>query len=220
MLSQGIGFFMTYSGETPLPLWPPTTRRCVRECRPDSFRLRPRRECDFFQGVNVKSAVTIRHIFVSSGHNFYGRHGQPAGEFATNDVPFVKCRAGWGLEGDRFYGYRPDYNGQITFFSWETYEGIKRGLGVSALRPEAFRRNVLVEGAHLNSLIGSRFSLGGIDFQGMCESKPCHWMNEAVAPGAEEWLRGHGGLRAKILTDGVLRCGPSELYAGDLLAFN
>jgi hypothetical protein len=30
-------------------------------------------------------------------------------------------------------------------------------------------------------------------------------MNEVFAEGAEEALKGHGGLRAKILCDGVLR---------------
>ena len=166
----------------------------------------------------MKSSVTICHIFVSPGHNFFGRNGQPAGEHPTSDVPFVKCRAGWGLEGDRFYGYRPDYKGQVTFFAWETYEAIKRKFALPGLSPDVFRRNVLVKGAHLNALIGSRFILGGVDFEGMGESAPCHWMNTVVAPGAEEWLHHQGGLRARILTDGVLRRGPAELYAGNLLA--
>jgi hypothetical protein len=30
-------------------------------------------------------------------------------------------------------------------------------------------------------------------------------MNQAIAPGAEEFLKGRGGLRARILTDGTLR---------------
>lgn len=171
-------------------------------------------------GVVVKSAVVIHRIFISPGHNFFGRHGQPAGEHVATDVATVKCRAGWGLEGDRFYGYRPDYNGQITFFAWETYEAAKRHFNVPTLAPEAFRRNVLLEGVALNSLIGTRFTLAGIDFEGMGESKPCHWMNEVVAPGAEAWLRGHGGLRAKILTDGVLRRGSAELLAHGLLALS
>ena len=166
----------------------------------------------------MKSAVTIRHIFISPGHNFFGRHGQPAGDHPAMSVGSVPCRAGWGLEGDRFYGYRPDYNGQVTFFAWETYEATQREFGLPGLKPEAYRRNVLVEGAHLNSLIGSRFTLGGVEFEGMSESKPCYWMNTAIAPGAEKWLRGQGGLRAKILTDGLLRVGPVELYAHDLLA--
>lgn len=168
----------------------------------------------------MKSAVTIRHIFVSSGHNFFGRHGQPAGSFPTADLRHVACRAGWGLEGDRFYGYRPDYNGQVTFFEWEVCRAAREQFNLPTLSPEVFRRNVVVEGAHLNGLIGTRFSLGGVDFEGMGEAKPCHWMNSVVAPGAEEWLRGRGGLRAKIFTDGILRCGPAELCAHGLLALS
>jgi MOSC domain-containing protein YiiM len=166
----------------------------------------------------VKSVVAIRHLFISPGHNFFGRHGQPPGAHAATDVPSVRCRAGQGLEGDRFFGYRPDYNGQVTFFAWETYEAAKRELAVPALTADAFRRNVIVAGMHLHDLIGTRFSLGGIDFEGMAEAKPCHWMNDVVAPGAEAWLRGRGGLRAKVLTDGVLRHGPAELFAHGLLA--
>jgi MOSC domain-containing protein YiiM len=169
-------------------------------------------------GVRVKSAVAIRHIFISPGHNFFGRHGQAPGDFAAREVASVCCRAGLGLEGDRFFGYRPDYNGQVTFFAWETYETAKRELAAPALRPEAFRRNVIVEGVHLPSLAGARFTLGGVEFEGVGEARPCYWMNDVVAPGAEQWLRGRGGLRAKILRDGVLRRGPAELYAGELLA--
>lgn len=155
--------------------------------------------------------VVIRHLFISPGHNFFGRYGQPAGEHAALDVPAVRCRAGWGIEGDRFYGYRPDYKGQITFFAWETYEAAQRELGVPALRADAFRRNVILSGADLPALIGQRFTLGGVAFEGTGESKPCHWMNSAIAPGAEDWLRGRGGLRAKVLSDGPLAVGAAEL---------
>jgi hypothetical protein len=30
-------------------------------------------------------------------------------------------------------------------------------------------------------------------------------MNSAITPGAEEFLSGRGGLRARILSDGILR---------------
>jgi MOSC domain-containing protein YiiM len=168
--------------------------------------------------VVVKSFVTIRHIFVSRGHNFFGRHGQAAGTHAAAEVAFVQCRAGWGLEGDRFYGYRPDYNGQVTFFEWEVFAAARRELGVPNLKPDAFRRNVIVEGLHANDLIGTRFALGGVEFEGMSECKPCYWMESAVGPGAEDWLRGRGGLRARILRDGELRRGACELHAHGLLA--
>lgn len=160
----------------------------------------------------VSALVAIRHIFISPGHNFFGRFGQPAGMFGVSDVARVKVRAGWGLEGDRFYGYRPDYKGQVTFFAWETYVAVREHFGVAALQPSAFRRNVITEGVDLNSLIDRRFTLGGVEFEGTGEARPCHWMNLAVAPGAESWLMGHGGLRAKVLTDGELGAGPIELY--------
>ncbi len=166
----------------------------------------------------MNAAAVIRHLFISPGHNFFGRHGQTAGAHAAVDKPAVRVRAGWGIEGDRFFGYRPDYNGQITFFAWEVFLAARAALVVPALRPEVFRRNVLVEGIHLPDLIGARFTLGGIEFEGMGEAKPCHWMNAAVAPGAEEWLRGRGGLRAKVLSDGELAAGVTELCVGGLLA--
>ncbi|MCX6955767.1 MAG: molybdenum cofactor biosysynthesis protein [Verrucomicrobia bacterium] len=154
----------------------------------------------------------VRHIFISSGHNFFGRHGQPAGDHPANDVARVKCRAGWGLEGDRFYGYRPGYKGQVTFFAWETLLEAREKFGLPALSPAVFRRNLVVEGIDLAAMLERRFTLGGVEFEGTGEARPCHWMNDVVAPGAEDWLMGRGGLRAKVLSDGELLAGPVELW--------
>jgi MOSC domain-containing protein YiiM len=57
----------------------------------------------------------------------------------------------------------------------------------------------------LNELIGQDFEIQGVPFHGTEECRPCYWMDRAIAPGAEEFLKGHGGLRAKILADGDLR---------------
>ncbi|PAW65962.1 MAG: hypothetical protein B9S34_09260 [Opitutia bacterium Tous-C1TDCM] len=167
--------------------------------------------------VSVQAIVTVRHLFVSPGHNYFGRHGQPAGAHPTLDVPSVRCRAGQGIEGDRFFGYRPDYNGQITFFAWETLLALRAHFRAVALSPAVFRRNVVTEGLPLPTLAGQRFHLGEIEFEGIAEAKPCHWMDTAAAPGAEVWLRGRGGLRAKILSDGVLLPGPVRFSAPGLL---
>lgn len=155
-------------------------------------------------------AVVIHRLYISPGHNFFGRHGMPAAAHATDEVASVTCRAGRGLEGDRFFDYKEDYKGQITFFAWETYEAVKAALGVPMLSPGAFRRNVLIEGLELNAMIGRRFRLGQVAFEGTVEAKPCYWMEQAVAPGAEAWLLGRGGLRAKILTDGELTLGSTD----------
>lgn len=163
-----------------------------------------------FRG-RVSVAPALRHLFVSEGHNFFGRHGQPAGAHPAVDRVQVKVRAGWGIEGDRFYGYRPGYRGQITFFAWEVYAEAREKFRVPRLGPEVFRRNVITAGIDLNALIGRRFTLGGVEFEGTAEARPCHWMNEVVAPGAEAWLMGRGGLRAIVLTDGELLRGPADL---------
>jgi hypothetical protein len=156
----------------------------------------------------VSCRATIRHLFVSDGHNYFGHHGRPPGTFPTRDVGAVALRAGKGIEGDRFFGFRDDYKGQVTFFAWSIYEAAKAHFNVPTLSASAVRRNIIVDGLDLPSLVGVRFTLGGVEFVGTEESRPCYWMNDAIAPGAETWLRGNGGLRARVLTDGELRAGP------------
>jgi len=78
-------------------------------------------------------------------------------------------------------------------------------VGVQEVAPQVFRRNVITRNVDLNSLIGVEFELQGVRFLGTAECKPCYWMNSAFHPEAETRLRGQGGLRAKILSDGPLR---------------
>ncbi|HXQ02714.1 MAG TPA: hypothetical protein VN801_07065, partial [Candidatus Udaeobacter sp.] len=59
-------------------------------------------------------------------------------------------------------------------------------------------------GFDLNEFIGKEFEIQGVRFYGTEESAPCYWMDGAFATGAEDFLKGRGGLRAKILTDGKL----------------
>lgn len=149
--------------------------------------------------------IRICHLFISPGHNFYGHHGQPPGEHPIVEVEQVECVAGRGLRGDRFFDYKPDYKGQITFFSMEVLEALRRELNLPHVLPSATRRNVFTRGVDLNTLIGVPFEIQGVRFEGVCECTPCYWMNTALGPGAESWLKGRGGLRARILSDGILR---------------
>lgn len=149
--------------------------------------------------------MRVRHIFISPGHNFFGHYGKPAGDHPILEVPEAECVAGYGLKGDRFYGYRPDYKGQITLFATEIFDAVRREFNVPELSPAAFRRNVITEGVDLNSLIGQKFTLQGVELEGTEECRPCSWMDQAVAPKTEDWLKGRGGLRCRILSDGVIR---------------
>jgi MOSC domain-containing protein YiiM len=156
----------------------------------------------------VATDFEIRHLFVSDGHNFFGHHEKPPGEHLTLEVEEVRCVAGEGIVGDRFFGFKPEYNGQITFFEYEVYIDLCRQLNVFDRGPEVFRRNVITRGVRLNDLIGVEFQIQEIQFRGTQESRPCYWMDRAFGPGAEVALQGRGGLRAAILSDGVLRRSP------------
>ena len=123
------------------------------------------------------------------------------------EVPTVECVAGRGLHGDRYFDFKEDYKGQITFFSLEVFDELCDRLKLEGIVPSAVRRNVFTRKVDLNELIGRDFEVQGVHFHGTEESRPCDWMNRAIAAGAREFLKGRGGLRARILTDGMLRSG-------------
>ena len=154
--------------------------------------------------------MKLEHIFIAGGHAFFGRFGQPQADHPAREVPRAECVAGWGLRGDRFFGHRPDYKGQVTFFSREVLDELRASLGLPHAEPAALRRNLIVRGADLNALIGREFSLQGVALFGVEECRPCHWMNGSVGPGAEDWLRGRGGLRARVLSSGWLEAADAE----------
>lgn len=151
--------------------------------------------------------MRVRHLFISPGHNFFGHKGQPPGTHPVVACDQIECVAGRGIKGDRFFDYKPDYKGQITFFSWEVFQSLLQALNLPPeISPAATRRNVITEGADLNALVGQEFEVQGVRFAGVEECRPCFWMNEAFRhPQAEEWLKGRGGLRARILSSGWLR---------------
>ena len=93
----------------------------------------------------------------------------------------------------------------MTLFSREIFAALCQALNVPRADPAALRRNLLVSGPDLNELIGKQFELQGVRLEGTEECKPCYWMDQAIGPGAEAWLKGRGGLRCRILSDGWLR---------------
>lgn len=151
------------------------------------------------------NAVEICHLYISSGHNFVGHHEREPDQFPAVEVATIECVAGRGIRGDRYFDHKDDYKGQITFFSSEVFEQLCAILPVRERTPSLPRRNVITRGVDLNELIGQEFEVQGVRFFGTEESRPCHWMERVIAPGAQAFLKGRGGLRARILNDGTLR---------------
>ena len=122
-----------------------------------------------------------------------------------NEVPEIECVDRRGIRGDRYFDFKDDYKGQITFFSLEVFDELCSAMQLQECSPAVARRNVITCGVDLNDLIGQEFEVQGVRFLGIEECRPCYWMDGAFAPGAQKFLKGRGGLRAKILTSGRLR---------------
>lgn len=136
----------------------------------------------------------LEQFYFSPAHNYFGHHGKPASEHPTFATAELRCEAGRGIIGDRFFDYREDYPGQITFFSAEVFDDLCVSFKIPAASPALLRRNVVTRGIDLTVLIDVEFWIQGVCFRGASECKPCHWMNTAIAMGVESWLRGRGGL--------------------------
>ena len=105
------------------------------------------------------SALQIEHLYVSAGHNFFGHNGKPPGEHATERRNEIVCVAGRGIEGDRFFDYKADYKGQITFFAGEVFDDLCAKLGVEDKTPAVLRRNVITRGIDLAELFDAEFEV-------------------------------------------------------------
>jgi MOSC domain-containing protein YiiM len=149
--------------------------------------------------------MEVCRLYISAGHNFFGHHGRPAGENPMLEMQEIECVAGRGIRGDRFFDHQESYKGQITFFASEVYEALCKEMGNRQKSLAVFRRNTITTGVDLSELIGEEFEIQGIRFRGTEECRPCYWMDQAFAPGAFDFLKGRGGLRAEILSDGILR---------------
>ncbi len=153
----------------------------------------------------IDAGFEVEGLWISGGHDFRGRHGLGRLENEVLAVDEVVCVAGRGLAGDRYFDFKNDFKGQVTFFAAEVLDGLRAKYG--EVDGAVLRRNVLVRGGDLEGLLGKRFSVQGVVFEGSEECKPCYWMDEAVGVGAEDFLTGgcKGGLRARIVTDGKIQ---------------
>ncbi len=156
--------------------------------------------------MNTQYPMTIEAIYISPQHNYFGRHGKKSLRHEMTLCESVSCVAGMGVEGDRFFAYKEQYAGQITFFAVETHEQMQRQSNHS-FPASVYRRNVITRHVDLNQWIGKTFRINSCVFEGVAECKPCYWMDEACYPGAEIALSGNGGLRARILSGGILQVG-------------
>jgi len=120
-----------------------------------------------------------------------------------------------GLESDRYFTgtgtfspqpQKPDF--ELTLIEREQIEHFARESGLPFNAASA-RRNIVTEGIALNDLVGREFLIGEVRIRGIRLCEPCNYLAKISFPEALKGLVHRGGLRAQILTEGVLRVGNS-----------
>jgi MOSC domain-containing protein YiiM len=76
------------------------------------------------------------------------------------------------------------------------------------LDPADSRRNLLTRGVPLNDLVRTKFTIGAVRLRGIRLCQPCKRLVRLTGHGDDliPALVDRGGLRAQILTEGVIRC--------------
>jgi MOSC domain-containing protein YiiM len=135
----------------------------------------------------------------------------PASEMTSRSE--ARAVPGKGLEGDRYFcgtgtfsppAPRGDF--EITFIEREQIEAFARESGLPFTSRHA-RRNIVTEGVALNDLAGSEFYVGDVRIRGIRLCEPCHYLAKISFAEALKGLSHKGGLRAQILSEGLIRVG-------------
>jgi len=116
-------------------------------------------------------------------------------------VDSVRVLAGKGVEGDRKFHPEGAGPGQaLTLVEAEAVEDV-------GLAEGGARRQLTVRGVRLNDLVGKHFKVGDVECYGVELCEPCEHLQSMTRPGMIKDLLHRGGLRADVLTDGVIRVG-------------
>ena len=133
-----------------------------------------------------------------------------AGGEAIASIDQVHAVAGRGLEGDRYFNKvgtfssSPGGGRDVTLIESEAIDDVARDCA-RELDYKGTRRNIVTRGVALNDLIDKEFRIGDVRIRGVRLCEPC----KVSFPDADvkKALVSRGGLRADILSDGVIRVG-------------
>jgi hypothetical protein len=136
----------------------------------------------------------------------------------------VRALAGRGLDGDRYATGQGSYSQakrqvirHVSIIEREAIEAANEELarrGLVPFEPSETRRNIVVEGADVYALLGREFSIGDVRLRGIEPTRPCHIPSAAAnKTGFKEAYSNRGGVRAEILSDGIISLG--DAISGD-----
>ncbi len=148
-------------------------------------------------------------------------HVAPEASAPMQSITEVRAFPGRGLEGDRyfagtgFYSKTSSHGGrEVTLIEIEAVEALSVGevnaagerLGIK-LAAAGTRRNITTSGVPLNHLVDREFRVGAVLMRGTRLCEPCKHLEDLTQRGVMSGLIHRGGLRAQILSEGVIRVG-------------
>lgn len=131
----------------------------------------------------------------------------PTAEGPLQSLNEVRAIPGRGLEGDRYFDdaeKRPDR--ELTLVEAEAIEAFRSEFKID-FDLSGTRRNVVTRGVPLNHLVGKEFWIGDVKARGIRLCEPCATLQRLSNPKVLPGLIHRGGLRAQILTEGMIRVG-------------
>ena len=126
-------------------------------------------------------------------------------------LPAVRAFADRGLEGDRFF--RDSWNAvnrsdkAVSLIEDEVLELAAKELNMESIAQKT-RRNIVTRGVPLIELLHREFVIGGVRMRGIRLFEPCgHLVQVSKLPGIFKALHHRSGLKAAVLSDGMIRVG-------------
>jgi MOSC domain-containing protein YiiM len=134
-----------------------------------------------------------------------------AAQGPPQSVAQVAAIPGAGLEGDRYAlklgtFYKPTPDRELTLIEAEAIEAMGRDYHIELAAGEA-RRNIVTRNVALNHLVGKEFAIGEVRIRGIRLCEPCDHLQRVTGKAVIKGLLHRGGLRAQILTPGMIRVG-------------
>lgn len=135
----------------------------------------------------------------------------PEAEAPMQSVNEVRAIPGQGLEGDRYFDHKgtfskPQPDRELTLIEAEAIEALRSEFQVD-YGLSASRRNIVTRGVPLNHLVEKEFWIGDVKARGLRLCEPCSHLQRLSHPKVLPGLVHRGGLRAQILTEGLIRVG-------------
>jgi MOSC domain-containing protein YiiM len=130
----------------------------------------------------------------------------------------VHALARCGFAGDRYAANRGFFSKttrqvirHVSLIAHEAIDEANRELsrrGMLPFNPRETRRNVVTEGIDVNALVGWEFKIGEVRMRGIEPTRPCHRTSVlANKKGFAEMFSNRGGIRAEVLSDGIISVG-------------